>query len=114
VFISHAQCVSAGPDTCHGLQYLGRHATLPACAVSATFVSLPWLLTSALLLPIICALPLSLHISMMMQDDFRCGGINSTNVMKVADAMVRYGLDKVGYTYRLRCSVQHDSRVRLD
>eukprot|EP01047_Picozoa_sp_COSAG01_P122242 COSAG01_NODE_51093_length_357_cov_1.988372_1_plen_27_part_01 len=27
----------------------------------------------------------------MMQDDFRCGGINSTNVMKVADAMVRYG-----------------------
>ena len=28
-------------------------------------------------------------------DDFRCGGINSTNVMKVADAIVRYGLDKV-------------------
>ena len=32
-------------------------------------------------------------------DDFRCGGINSTNVMKVADAIVRYGLDKVGYQY---------------
>lgn len=32
-------------------------------------------------------------------DDFRCGGINSTNVMKVADAIVRYGLDKVGYEY---------------
>ena len=32
-------------------------------------------------------------------DDFRCGGINNTNVMKVADAIVRYGLDKVGYEY---------------
>ena len=32
-------------------------------------------------------------------DDFRCGGINSTNVAKVADAIVRYGLDKVGYQY---------------
>lgn len=32
-------------------------------------------------------------------DDFRCGGINSTNVMKVADAIVRYGLNKVGYQY---------------
>eukprot|EP01051_Picozoa_sp_SAG22_P006404 SAG22_NODE_418_length_10750_cov_11.722280_11_plen_578_part_00 len=32
-------------------------------------------------------------------DDFRCGGINSTNVMKVADSIVRYGLDKVGYVY---------------
>ena len=26
-------------------------------------------------------------------DDFRCGGINSTNVAMVADAIVKYGLD---------------------
>ena len=30
-------------------------------------------------------------------DDFRCGGINARNVEKVADAIVRYGLDKLGY-----------------
>ena len=32
-------------------------------------------------------------------DDFRCGGINASNVRKVADAMVRSGLDRVGYRY---------------
>eukprot|EP01047_Picozoa_sp_COSAG01_P022162 COSAG01_NODE_1308_length_10794_cov_4.318654_1_plen_89_part_00 len=36
VFISHALCVSAGPDTCHGLQYLGRHATFASlCSICA-------------------------------------------------------------------------------
>ena len=32
-------------------------------------------------------------------DDFRCGGINASNVMAVADKFVKYGLDKVGYEY---------------
>jgi alpha-galactosidase len=32
-------------------------------------------------------------------DDFRCGGINAENVKKVADAFIKYGLDKVGYEY---------------
>ena len=32
-------------------------------------------------------------------DDFRCGGINASNLQKVADAMVKLGLDKLGYRY---------------
>lgn len=32
-------------------------------------------------------------------DDFRCGGINASNVMKVADAFIKYGLLEVGYEY---------------
>ena len=31
-------------------------------------------------------------------DDFRCGGINASNVKLVADAIVRYKLNTVGYT----------------
>lgn len=30
-------------------------------------------------------------------DDFRCGGINATNLMKVADAMVAQKLPELGY-----------------
>ena len=32
-------------------------------------------------------------------DDFRCGGINASNLHKVADALVALGLDKLGYRY---------------
>jgi alpha-galactosidase len=32
-------------------------------------------------------------------DDFRCGGINASNLYKVADAMVDLGLNKLGYKY---------------
>merc|ERR1719330_144637 len=32
-------------------------------------------------------------------DDFRCGGINAANVEKIADAFIKYGLDKAGYQY---------------
>ena len=32
-------------------------------------------------------------------NDFRCGGISAANIMKVADAMVGYGLQKAGYEY---------------
>ena len=30
-------------------------------------------------------------------DDFRCGGVNESNIHKVANAFIKYGLDKVGY-----------------
>ena len=49
------------------------------------------------LLPVL--LPCCIPVGYNTWDDFRCGGINNTNVMKVADAIVRYGLDKVGYEY---------------
>jgi alpha-galactosidase len=32
-------------------------------------------------------------------DDFRCGGINASNLMKVADAMVAQQLPELGYRY---------------
>ena len=32
-------------------------------------------------------------------DDFRCGGINSSNLMKVADAMIEQHLLDYGYEY---------------
>ena len=32
-------------------------------------------------------------------DDFRCGGINASNLYKVADSIVKLGLDELGYRY---------------
>ena len=65
----------------------GRRATRVAA-----YLLIPLILL--VLLPC-CCIPVGYN----TWDDFRCGGINNTNVMKVADAIVRYGLDKVGYEY---------------
>jgi hypothetical protein len=35
--------------------------------------------------------------SLRRWDDFRCGGVNESNIHKVANAFIKYGLDKVGY-----------------
>lgn len=58
---------------------------------------------SALLLHLIAALDNGVGLTPAMGyntwDDFRCGGINASNVRKVADAIVRDGLDVLGYRY---------------
>ena len=39
------------------------------------------------------------HTPTRYRDDFRCGGINASNLEKVADALVSLGLRDLGYVY---------------
>jgi hypothetical protein len=44
-------------------------------------------------------------------NDFRCNGINSTNVMKVADAMANLKLNTFGYEVRTIAATVRNSAV---